>query len=576
MEKFRITRNDELLATTESLVSEGKNLGIDVVRLGLPQKLEGVKKSVEGDISIVLLGGFSDGKTSAIAGFSGVVFDDIKIDTDESSDQLEVYDVPGNAGFKFVDTPGLFGTKEREIDGASVRYSKITERYISEAHIVVYLCDAGVPLKESHVPVIRKVLRDLGKLKSAVFVLNKMDEAGFYLTDEEDFRAGCEIKKNALIKRLEDTIGLTEKEKARLRIVCIAAAPKGKGLEYWLADENRAEAYKRRSHIDDFRKAVQEVVDETDEVKLRTDTMFSGVKDVLCQLKEGLSVIIDPLRSVFSHCTTGTLDKLSAALESELEKIRDDLSDELKKKESSLKSALEGVGDISGLESVLNRLGMDGEKVDLGNIRKDILGMLSDAKRKSEKQIEKALKDFEREEARQRKALEGGVKGSKENLQLAIGSSEALGVLSGFSTKFKMPTDWAKLITGVGGALGIGSGGATAAIAGVAVAAPVFVAVSVVAGIAAGILKWRKSAKEKQLLLETVPKVCNGIEELFRYVSDEYCGDAFYEKLAPGYKELCAAIDGHKAWLEEKKSDLAALEAYGKKLEAELPKLEAR
>ena len=42
----------------------------------------------------------------------------MKIDNDESSDELTIYRPKDlKKGFKIIDTPGLFGTKEREING---------------------------------------------------------------------------------------------------------------------------------------------------------------------------------------------------------------------------------------------------------------------------------------------------------------------------------------------------------------------------------------------------------------------------------------------------------------------------
>ena len=123
------------------IVKQGENIGLDF-RLVL-EKLERMKKVVDdGVVRIVLLGSFSDGKTSAIAGLLGKLEDSMKIDETESSDEITVYRPLGlKNGFEIVDTPGLFGSKEKNIEGQSVQFSDITKNYISEAHIVVYLCD---------------------------------------------------------------------------------------------------------------------------------------------------------------------------------------------------------------------------------------------------------------------------------------------------------------------------------------------------------------------------------------------------------------------------------------------------
>ena len=247
------------LKKLNELIEEGMSYGIDLS--SIKEKIESVKRSVgDGIIRIVLLGSFADGKTSAVAGLLGRLEDTMKIDIDESSDELTIYRPAGlKKGFEIVDTPGLFGTKEREIDGRNIKYSDITKNYLSEAHIVIYVCDAVTPLKDSHVPIIKWIMRDLNKLSSTIFVINKMDEAGYDLTDEEDFANGTTIKKNNLISRLRNAINLTPTEESKLHIVCIAADPKGKGLQYWFAKEAD---YMHRSHIGLLRNELNIVIDQ--------------------------------------------------------------------------------------------------------------------------------------------------------------------------------------------------------------------------------------------------------------------------------------------------------------------------
>lgn len=142
------------------------------------QKISSAITAVESDVlRIALLGAFSDGKTSVIAAWLGKVMEDMNISMDESSDRLSVYKPEGLPGqCEIVDTPGLFGDKERELDGKQVMYEDLTKRYISEAHLIFYVVDATNPLKESHSDIVKWVLRDLNKLSSTIFVINKMDE----------------------------------------------------------------------------------------------------------------------------------------------------------------------------------------------------------------------------------------------------------------------------------------------------------------------------------------------------------------------------------------------------------------
>ena len=126
----------------EAILRQGEHYGLDFKEL--IRKIDRVKSSLsDSRIRIVLLSSFSEGKTTTVAGLIGRIESNMKIDNDESSDEIVVYRPNGKADdFEFVDTPGLFGKKEKEIDGKNVRFSEITERYLSEAQIILYVCDA--------------------------------------------------------------------------------------------------------------------------------------------------------------------------------------------------------------------------------------------------------------------------------------------------------------------------------------------------------------------------------------------------------------------------------------------------
>ena len=285
MEKFEVKKQrlKEALLGLEQLLDEGQRLGLDLTDAA--QKLRSVVQASEDEtIRIVQLGSFSDGKTSAIAGLLGRLEDSMKIDPDESSDELKIYRPKDlKDGFEIVDTPGLFGTKEKETDGQTMRYSEITERYISEAHIVIYVCHAVVPLKDSHKEIIQLVMRDFGKLDCSIFVINKMDEAGTDMLDADDYAEMAATKKKNLIQRLRDTIHLTPEEEASLRIACIAADPKGKGLAHWFA---RPDDYMRRSHIGLLRDYITEITEKKDATTLRENKNIAAVKDAMMQVEK--------------------------------------------------------------------------------------------------------------------------------------------------------------------------------------------------------------------------------------------------------------------------------------------------
>ena len=72
------------------LVEKLKDVGLDVD--GDILKLDNAIKTVDEDIlSIALAGAVSDGKTTAIAGWLEEVKDNMKIATEESSDEILIY-----------------------------------------------------------------------------------------------------------------------------------------------------------------------------------------------------------------------------------------------------------------------------------------------------------------------------------------------------------------------------------------------------------------------------------------------------------------------------------------------------
>jgi GTPase Era involved in 16S rRNA processing len=266
------------LDNLQKLVGALEALGLDV-----SQDIDKIKKAI-GDVQfdalrIALLGAFSDGKTSVVAGWLGQVMKDMKIDTNESSDALAIYR-PENLQDRceIVDTPGLFGNKEKAAEnGALVQYGDITKNYISEAHLIFYVVDATNPLKESHQDIVRWVLRDLNKLSSTIFVINKMDEVAD-LRDAEEFEQQSTIKKNNLLDKLHRFVDLTAAEREAINVVCVASNPNSRGLEFWLEQKD---LYDQRSRISELKQVTQQVLDGSGRETLIKKTGIDVMRDVL-------------------------------------------------------------------------------------------------------------------------------------------------------------------------------------------------------------------------------------------------------------------------------------------------------
>lgn len=279
--QFNVEKQTALkgLEQLRAVLNELGEMGVDVS--SELEKIDSAVQTVESDVlRIALLGAFSDGKTSVIAAWLGKVMADMKIDMDESSDRLAIYCPEGlPEKCEIVDTPGLFGDKEKMVDGVQVMYEDLTKRYISEAHLILYVVDATNPLKESHNDIVKWVLRDLNKLSSTVFVINKMDEVTD-LTEQVLFDTQAAIKKDNLKAKLQRAANLSPAEMAQLNIVCLASNPNGRGLEFWFG---KPEHYESRSRINDLKTMTTQVLGRNVPAVLIAKTGLDVVRDVVGQ-----------------------------------------------------------------------------------------------------------------------------------------------------------------------------------------------------------------------------------------------------------------------------------------------------
>ncbi|MGL5600290.1 MAG: LeoA/HP0731 family dynamin-like GTPase [Silvania sp.] len=304
------------------------------------QKISSAIASVESDVlRIALLGAFSDGKTSVIAAWLGKVMEDMNISMDESSDRLSIYKPEGLPGqCEIVDTPGLFGDKEREIDGKQVMYEDLTKRYISEAHLIFYVVDATNPLKESHSSIAKWVLRDLNKLSSTIFIINKMDEV-IDLTDQVLFDEQAAIKKENLKGKLQRAANLNAAELEQLNIVCIASNPNGRGLPFWF---NKPEHYESRSRINDLKNAAGEILKTNIPEVLLAKTGMDVVTDIVSQRVMQARQQLNELSTFVEKNDEDTLRFRSDINQSraEVKRLAGELYEELRLMENKLMSQL--------------------------------------------------------------------------------------------------------------------------------------------------------------------------------------------------------------------------------------------
>ena len=279
--QFNLGKQDAVFKLKElrSVLNELGDMGADVDKE--LKKIDSALGAIESDVlRVALLGAFSDGKTSVIAGWLGKVMDDMKIDMDESSDRVVAYYPEGlPEKCEIVDTPGLFGDKEKDDNGEQVMFEDLTKRYISEAHLILYVVDATNPLKESHNEIAKWLLRDLNKLSSTVFVINKMDEVTD-LTEPALFDDQAAIKKENLKKKLQRAANLSTAEVSQLNIVCLASNPNGRGLDFWFG---KPEHYESRSRINELKSMTSQVLSRNVPAVLSAKTGLDVMRDVAGQ-----------------------------------------------------------------------------------------------------------------------------------------------------------------------------------------------------------------------------------------------------------------------------------------------------
>lgn len=547
MKSYTFNKKDfeNKLVALETILSSNEDLDIDI--LPLKRKVHDVIESLQTDtIKIVLLGSFSDGKTSTVAGLLGKLEDNMKIDPDESSDDLVVYRPSSlKKGFEIVDTPGLFGTKEKEIDGSSIRFSEITERYISEAHIIMYVTHAVNPIKDSHIPILMKVIKDYGKIDSLVIVLNRMDETGIDMSDDEDYEDMKSIKVTNVKNRLQSSVGLTDSELDRLSIVCISANPKAKGLDYWL-DESHKDRYNELSRIENLRGTISKVVDSSDVENLKLSQSVAVIKDLAQRAYSESVLAVAPVKIALKKARKSheVLKTDLDTLEMELKASRKQIADSLDEYRRSLIKDINGATSMETLASLLDsKIGLANKSIDYHLVTSQIERMISDNVEANEGSVKSCAQAFENSYNMQddmfKEAFKKGISGLKAvkvDGKMVLKIRDALKI----NHKFK-PWGANKLGKNIGKWAGrIG-------------AALQFIMEAV---------DWIKSYKEKAKRIELQKNIKSDIESIFNDVSMMMNNnEAFYKNFFPSFIILRTA---YQERLEEFEKLNNAISRYDK------------
>ncbi|GAO72929.1 LeoA/HP0731 family dynamin-like GTPase [Comamonas sp. E6] len=315
-----------LLNELKEVVQQGEQAGMPHDPK-LDDKIQTALRSVSGDkLKVALVGGFSEGKTSiAAAWMERLDKSSMNISHQESSNEVKVYEVDGD--FVLIDTPGLFGFKEQmnAETHAVEKYKDITKKYVSEAHLVLYVMNSTNPIKESHKEDLQWLFRTLNLLPRTVFVLSRFDEIAD-VEDEADYDYNFSIKRKNVHERLSGALHLTSEEQENLSIVAVAANPFDQGVEYWLQN---LEEFKALSHIHTLQKATSDKIKQRGYGVLVQEMQASVINDILGnQLPQALdnhqqiSEQVDKL-SRMSTDLAGKLNRTSRDIEDARISLRD-------------------------------------------------------------------------------------------------------------------------------------------------------------------------------------------------------------------------------------------------------------
>ncbi|HEM8307726.1 LeoA/HP0731 family dynamin-like GTPase [Providencia rettgeri] len=315
-----------LLSKLEGFITKGQEFGLDV-STDIKAKLQNALNTLQGDkLKIALIGGFSEGKTSIAAAWLGKIDPEtMNISASESSNAVKIYNI--DKEYQLFDTPGLYGYKEQvNTDAQEIeKYKDITKKYVSEAHIVLYVMNSKNPIKESHIEDLKWLFKDLNLLPRTVFVLSRFDEVAD-VEDELDYQNKFKIKEQSVKERLFSILSLSTQETNDLNIVAVSANPFDEGVSYWM--ENRDE-FEQLSHIKLLQNATSEIVKRRGGyIGLIEETRKSIISDILIkkipeieEQQSQLSKEMEKLNQVY-EIETGALNIISKKIDNAKTNLR--------------------------------------------------------------------------------------------------------------------------------------------------------------------------------------------------------------------------------------------------------------
>ncbi len=355
-------RNQENLQKLLDFIHTGEEYGIKVEESFKDKIRNAIKNVADQKLKVALVGGFSEGKTSIAAAWIERLDKSMKIDHQESSDAVKIYNIDNE--MELVDTPGLFGFEKKEHDSGKIeRYKDITKKYVSEAHLILYALNPSNPIKDSHKDDLNWLFRTLNLLSRTIFVISRFDEEAD-IEDEEDYNKRFKIKKENIQNRLNELISLSEEEKESLIIVAVAANPYDLGVEHWLKHQ---EEFQKLSHIKTLQDATQKKIEENGgKLTIIEEAKKSVIQDVVYRQMPPAKQALQDINREMEYLNK-TLEKRRKDLQnlnSEISQARTNLKEFITRYFSGLISQVSGTSLETFNDFVIREIGDEGINID--------------------------------------------------------------------------------------------------------------------------------------------------------------------------------------------------------------------
>ena len=345
-------------------------------------------------------------------------------------------------------------------------------------------------------------------------------------------------------------MNLTPDEESRLHIVCIAADPKGKGLPYWFSKEGD---YLKRSHIENLRNVLSNVVNNSDADQLKGKTTATSIKDIVSSTKTAIDQTIKPLEKSLPKAEEAGRDMVLEKdnLSKELEVAKKSLVEDFDSYRNSLIAEVNGASVETFGEILETKVGIGADgKLSFSIFEREIDNILQGAASNIDSAVNASSITFEKGFGAQEKFLLGATQeGAKYLKGIKIDNTQVLAVRNALfkNVKFKPwgATNLAKNVT-----KGFG-----------------WAAVGLNIGMEA--YGWYKKWKQAKELDEAKTQVLSVLRGSFDKIDKSFSSkEAYIKNFAPQYIELEKALKERENQISVLKQRVKNLEAYSSKVKA--------